>query len=177
MSEKDQRNTRQRAAIRDAFEQAGRPLSPKQVLNAAQVKVAGFGDYHRLPQYQAAACQTAGWPPSSFRVQPRPICGLTTAIAIASALWADRSVFGHRALPWTAGILLGISVFWIIPEMADDRGWTPTLVAVSGVFAPAGGGGSVRLFDLPVLRRRDALRRRRRHGENLRARTHARVAR
>ena len=61
------------------------------------------------------------------------ICGLTTAIAIASALWADRSVFGHRALPWTAGVLLGISVFWIIPEMADDRGWTPTLAAVSGV--------------------------------------------
>jgi Fe2+ or Zn2+ uptake regulation protein len=49
MSEKDQRHTRQRAAIRDAFEQAGRPLSPKQVLNAALVKVAGFGDCHRLP--------------------------------------------------------------------------------------------------------------------------------
>jgi Fur family ferric uptake transcriptional regulator len=43
MPEKDQRNTRQRAAIRDAFELANRPLSPQQVLDAAQATVQGLG--------------------------------------------------------------------------------------------------------------------------------------
>ena len=43
MPEKDQRNTRQRTAIREAFERAGRPLSPQQVLVAAQADVEGLG--------------------------------------------------------------------------------------------------------------------------------------
>jgi Fur family ferric uptake transcriptional regulator len=43
MAEKDQRNTRQRTAIRDAFERANRPLSPQQVLDAAQATVRGLG--------------------------------------------------------------------------------------------------------------------------------------
>lgn len=37
------RNTRQKAAIRDAFEQAGRPLSTNEVLDLAQSKVGGLG--------------------------------------------------------------------------------------------------------------------------------------
>jgi zinc transporter ZupT len=60
------------------------------------------------------------------------ICVLTTAIAIGSVVWVDRSPFGRRALPWTAGVLLGISIFWILPEMAEDRGWTSTLAGVFG---------------------------------------------
>jgi Fur family ferric uptake transcriptional regulator len=43
MGGNSQRNTRQRAAIRSAFEQAGRPLSPQQVLDAAQAEVDGLG--------------------------------------------------------------------------------------------------------------------------------------
>ena len=43
MANPDQRNTRQRTAIRRAFEQAGRPLSPHQVLEAAQAEVEGLG--------------------------------------------------------------------------------------------------------------------------------------
>lgn len=43
MAAKDQRNTRQRAAIRKAFERADRPLSPQQVLDAAQAEVDGVG--------------------------------------------------------------------------------------------------------------------------------------
>src|SRR5260370_4881502 len=43
MPDRDQRNTRQRTAIRDAFEQADRPLSPQQVLVAAQANVQGLG--------------------------------------------------------------------------------------------------------------------------------------
>jgi Fur family ferric uptake transcriptional regulator len=37
------RNTRQRAAIRAAFESAGRPLSPEEVLSGAQHAVRGLG--------------------------------------------------------------------------------------------------------------------------------------
>ena len=43
MPKKDQRNTRQRTAIRDTFEQAGRPLSPQQALEAAKEQVSGLG--------------------------------------------------------------------------------------------------------------------------------------
>ncbi|MBX3147947.1 MAG: transcriptional repressor [Gemmatimonadales bacterium] len=37
------RNTRQRAAIRAAFEQTGRPLSPAEVLESASDEVSGLG--------------------------------------------------------------------------------------------------------------------------------------
>jgi len=40
---RDQRQTRQRFAIREAFERADRPLSPAEVLKAAQKKAAGLG--------------------------------------------------------------------------------------------------------------------------------------
>jgi Fur family ferric uptake transcriptional regulator len=43
MAGNTQRNTRQRAAIRAAFERAGRPLSPQQVLDAAHADVDGLG--------------------------------------------------------------------------------------------------------------------------------------
>jgi zinc transporter ZupT len=61
------------------------------------------------------------------------ICLLTSFIALASMVWAGRSVLERCALPWTAGILLGISIFWILPEMAQGRGWIPTLVSVFGI--------------------------------------------
>lgn len=60
------------------------------------------------------------------------ICGLTTVIALASVVWAADEALHRRVLPWTAGILLGIAVFWILPEMAENRGWTATLAGVSG---------------------------------------------
>jgi Fur family ferric uptake transcriptional regulator len=40
---KDQRQTRQRSAIRTTFERADRPLSPHQILEAAQKSVKGLG--------------------------------------------------------------------------------------------------------------------------------------
>ncbi|MFY9727213.1 MAG: Fur family transcriptional regulator [Bryobacteraceae bacterium] len=43
MLEKDRRKTRQRAAIREAFERCARPLSPQQVLDAAQAEAEGLG--------------------------------------------------------------------------------------------------------------------------------------
>src|ERR1051326_7647069 len=61
------------------------------------------------------------------------ICALTTAIAASSVLWAGQSRLEGRALPWTAGILLGLTIFWILPEMAEDQGWILTLIGVSGI--------------------------------------------
>jgi len=43
MRDKDRRKTRQRTAIREAFERGARPLSPQQVLDAAQAEVDGLG--------------------------------------------------------------------------------------------------------------------------------------
>jgi len=43
MPERDQRSTRQRTAIRETFERAGRPLSPQQVLEAARAEISGLG--------------------------------------------------------------------------------------------------------------------------------------
>lgn len=60
-------------------------------------------------------------------------CCLTTVIAVASLLWVGDSSLQRRALPWTAGVLLGISIFWVLPEVAEDRGWATTLACVSGI--------------------------------------------
>ena len=38
-----QRNTQQRSAIREALQLAGRPLSPQEILEAAQAEVPGLG--------------------------------------------------------------------------------------------------------------------------------------
>jgi Fur family transcriptional regulator, ferric uptake regulator len=38
-----QRETRQRRAIREAFSEAGHPLSPREILESAQTRVAGLG--------------------------------------------------------------------------------------------------------------------------------------
>ena len=43
MAGNDSRNTRQRTAIRETFERAGRPLSPQQVLEAARSRAEGLG--------------------------------------------------------------------------------------------------------------------------------------
>jgi hypothetical protein len=59
------------------------------------------------------------------------ICSLTTAIAIVSVFWAGRAPMQKRVLPWMGGLLLGIGVFWIIPEMAERWGWATSLTGVS----------------------------------------------
>lgn len=60
---------------------------------------------------------------------------VTTAIAVVSVFWADQREWQRRVLPWTAGILLGVGSFWILPEMARNWGWTSTLVGVLPMIA------------------------------------------
>jgi zinc transporter ZupT len=62
----------------------------------------------------------------------------TTLIALFSVLSADYAPLQRRLVPWTAGLLLGIGLFWILPEMAADRGWGPTAAGVSGILLMLG---------------------------------------
>jgi len=41
----------------------------------------------------------------------------------------------RRVLPVAGGVLLGIALFWILPEMAEDRGWGLSLLGVGAAFA------------------------------------------
>lgn len=57
-------------------------------------------------------------------------CIATTGIAILSVYFARGARVQQRLLPLTAGVLFGVSVFWILPEIAGDRGWP---IALAGV--------------------------------------------
>jgi len=60
-------------------------------------------------------------------------CCLTTAIAILSVFSARHAPLQRRVLPWIGGMLLGIGAFWILPEMAEQRGWVLSLIGVSAI--------------------------------------------
>lgn len=74
-------------------------------------------------------------------------CIVTTAIAILSVYFASGARMQQRLLPWTAGVLLGVSVFWILPEIAGDRGW---VVALAGVFSTAMLLAAIDRFAYPI---------------------------
>jgi len=57
---------------------------------------------------------------------------ITTGIAIVSTHSARHADLQRRAQPWIGGLLVGIVVFWILPEMAGEQGW---IVAAFGVSA------------------------------------------
>jgi len=57
---------------------------------------------------------------------------ITTGIAVVSTYSARHKGLQRRAQPWIGGLLVGIVVFWILPEMAAEQGW---IVAVFGVSA------------------------------------------
>jgi zinc transporter ZupT len=60
-------------------------------------------------------------------------CCLTTAIAIVSVFSAGHAPLQRRLQPGTGGLLVGIGVFWIFPEMAEQRGWVLSLIGVSAI--------------------------------------------
>jgi zinc transporter ZupT len=60
-------------------------------------------------------------------------CCLTTAIAMLSVFSAGSARLQERVLPWVGGMLLGIGAFWILPEMAAQRGWPLSLIGVSAI--------------------------------------------
>lgn len=58
------------------------------------------------------------------------VCILTTAIAIVSALTSATASAQRRMLPWIGGVLLGVGAFWILPEVAENRGWPASVTSV-----------------------------------------------
>lgn len=59
---------------------------------------------------------------------------LTTTVIAAISVWLASGLnFQQCVLPWTAGVLLGVSVFWILPEIASARGWWLALGAVLSI--------------------------------------------
>jgi zinc transporter ZupT len=60
-------------------------------------------------------------------------CCLTTAIAILSVFSSRHAPLQRRVLPWIGGMVLGIGAFWILPEMAEQRGWVVSLIGVSAI--------------------------------------------
>ncbi len=63
---------------------------------------------------------------------------VTSALAAAAVFWADYAPLQKKMLPWTAGILLGIGAFWILPEMAESRGWIAAAGGVAGTLVALG---------------------------------------
>ncbi|MCX6622183.1 MAG: ZIP family metal transporter [Acidobacteria bacterium] len=59
-----------------------------------------------------------------------------TGIAVAAAaagMWLTRTAhLARRALPFSAGVLVGISVFWILPELGQHFGWPLAVLAMAG---------------------------------------------
>ncbi|HLH31539.1 MAG TPA: hypothetical protein VKY31_10070 [Terriglobia bacterium] len=57
---------------------------------------------------------------------------LTTAIAISALYSSTWAPLHKRLLPWSGGVLVGLSLFWILPDLAENAGW---LVSVIGTAA------------------------------------------
>jgi zinc transporter ZupT len=57
-------------------------------------------------------------------------CIVTTIIATASVFSAGHAHLHGRVLPVSGGVLLGIGLFWILPDMARERGWGWSLLGV-----------------------------------------------
>ena len=57
---------------------------------------------------------------------------LTTGIAVCTLYSSRWAPLHKRLLPWSGGVLVGLSAFWIVPDLALNEGW---LVALTGIAA------------------------------------------
>ena len=60
---------------------------------------------------------------------------LSLAGAFAGILLAGTSEIARRILPFSGGVLVGVALFWLLPEMAAQFGWAGALVGVTVGFA------------------------------------------
>ena len=56
---------------------------------------------------------------------------LTTGIAIFALFSSTWAPLHKRLMPWTGGVLVGLSVFWILPDLAVSAGWLVSLAGIS----------------------------------------------
>src|SRR5437016_14335170 len=64
-----------------------------------------------------------------------PVTGVTLIAVVgvlAGVLVTSLTPFARRLVPFGGGILLGIAVFWILPEMAE---YLPLPMAIAGILA------------------------------------------
>jgi hypothetical protein len=83
-----ERSTRQRSAIRSAIDAAGRPLSPQEVLDAAQAEVPGLSQatvYRNLKLLLDAAEVAWSVCPATARATKQPCTPITTTSSASSA--------------------------------------------------------------------------------------------
>src|SRR5579872_1908863 len=63
-----------------------------------------------------------------------------TVLALAGAgigIWlAAVPALSRRIVPFSGGLLAGIALFWILPEIAELAGWLVSAVALVSSFAP-----------------------------------------
>src|SRR5271156_1660260 len=64
---------------------------------------------------------------------------LITFVAILSAtagVWLESiGTLSRRMVPFGGGVLIGVALFWVLPEMAEFLGWPGAAAAVGGGFA------------------------------------------
>ena len=60
---------------------------------------------------------------------------LSLAGAFAGILLAEAGEISHRILPFSGGVLVGVAMFWILPETAAHQGWRGALIGLAGGFA------------------------------------------
>ena len=64
------------------------------------------------------------------------VAALATAVGLAGAalgLWLTSLRRRARLmLPFSAGVLMGVALFGLLPELAQEAGWTPTLLLAGG---------------------------------------------
>ncbi len=72
---------------------------------------------------------------------------LTLAGAAAGIRLAEFPGFSRRLLPFSGGLLVGVALFWILPEIAARNGW---LVACAGLVSGASALWLIDLYVYPV---------------------------
>jgi zinc transporter ZupT len=56
---------------------------------------------------------------------------LTTGIAVFALFSSTWAPLHKRLMPWAGGVLVGLSAFWILPDLAVNAGWLISLVGIS----------------------------------------------
>jgi zinc transporter ZupT len=59
---------------------------------------------------------------------------LTLAGAAAGIKLAETPAWSHRILPFSGGMLVGIALFWILPEIAQHDGWPTAITGLAAGF-------------------------------------------
>jgi zinc and cadmium transporter len=57
---------------------------------------------------------------------------LAACSAAAGAYFTPTGVFSRRLVPFGGGVLMGVALFWLLPEMAEFLGWPVAATSIGG---------------------------------------------